>query len=245
MTKKGLYKKLFLGQVSILGAGESGMGAAVLASSRGISVYISDLNAIPKDKKQFFEAEKIVFDEQGHDLNRILSSTVVVASPGIPFASPIIQKIKERDIPIISDIELGYLLSTKPIIAVTGTNGKSTTVKAMEHLLSDRKRVSLSGNYGNSFCMEVVRDEDIDYYVLEVSSFQLEGCIFFKPWISVITNITPDHMNRYSSFEEYRDVKLDACCHGNGAVSAHPGPATGYEEKRYGRQTKIKSISRD
>lgn len=195
--------------IVILGAGESGTGAAVLAKRRGMSVFVSDKGTIAAKYKQRLDEEKISFEEKGHTHHLILSADLIIKSPGIPDHIALIKDAEKKNIPIVDEIEFASWFTSATIIAVTGSNGKSTTVSLIAHILkNDGKKVMLAGNIGYSFAMAVANDE-ADYYVLEISSFQLDRMYTFKADIAIITNITPDHLDRYNNdYQQYVDSKF-------------------------------------
>ncbi len=181
----------------MLGAGESGCGAAVLASRKGNEVFLSDNGVIAEKYKSALTTEGINFEEGTHSMSRILEADEVIKSPGIPDKSELIKKIKEKGIPVISEIEFASRFTNAFKVCITGTNGKTTTTLLTYHILEKAGlNVGLAGNVGKSFAMQVA-ENDKDYYVLELSSFQLDGLIEFKADIAVLLNITPDHLDRY------------------------------------------------
>ena len=196
-------------KIIILGSGESGVGAAILAQKQGMDVFVSDFGKIKQEYKQELIALNIAFEEEKHTEEIILNATTIIKSPGISDKVAIIKKIKEKNIPIISEIEFGYRFSKAKIIAITGTNGKTTTTALTYHLLEKAGLdVGLGGNIGTSFARQVANG-DKEYFVLEMSSFQLDNCITFKPHISVLCNITEDHLDRYDyKFENYINSKF-------------------------------------
>ena len=196
-------------QIVVLGAAESGVGAALLAQAKGHAVFVSDRNEIKPDYKQKLTAAGIEFEENQHSIDRILQAEEVVKSPGIPEKAAVIQALRERKIPVISEIEFANRYTKARFIAITGTNGKTTTTLLTYHLLKESGlNVGLAGNIGYSLAEQVVEDK-FEYYVLEVSSFQLDDVQYFRPWISVLLNITPDHLDRYNySLAEYAEAKL-------------------------------------
>jgi UDP-N-acetylmuramoylalanine--D-glutamate ligase len=196
-------------KIVILGSGESGVGAAILAKKQGMEVFVSDYGKIKPIYKDELSSLEIPFEEGMHSEDIILSATIIVKSPGIADKTPIIKKIKEKNIPIISEIEFGYRFSKAKIIAITGTNGKTTTTSLTYHILEKAGlNVGLGGNIGTSFARQVAAG-DKDFFVLEISSFQLDNCITFKPYISILCNITEDHLDRYDyKFENYIHSKL-------------------------------------
>ncbi len=197
------------GKLVILGAAESGVGAAVLAKAKGFDVFVSDQGSIKKEYKQELEKRKIAFEENMHTAAIILEAKEVIKSPGIPDNAPLILKIKEKGIPIISEIEFAARFTNAKLIGVTGTNGKTTTTLLTYHILKKAGlNVGLGGNIGKSFAL-LVAEKDHDHYVLELSSFQLDGMFRTRINIAVMTNITPDHLDRYSKgMEGYIDSKF-------------------------------------
>jgi UDP-N-acetylmuramoylalanine--D-glutamate ligase len=195
--------------VVILGAGESGTGAAVLAHKLGYQVFLSDSGSIRDLYRSVLDERSIAYEQGQHDTFRILQADLVIKSPGIPESAGIIQELRNRNIEIISEIEFAYRHTWSKIIAITGSNGKTTTTSIIYKILKDAGlNVALGGNIGKSFAW-LVAESDYDYYVLEVSSFQLDDVIHFKPWISVLTNITEDHLDRYHySLDRYADAKM-------------------------------------
>lgn len=196
-------------KIVILGSGESGVGAAILAQKQGMDVFVSDLGKIKQEYKEELQTLAIPFEEEQHTAEIILSATTVIKSPGIPDKAPIIKKLVEKNIPIISEIEFAFRFTKAKIIAITGTNGKTTTTSLTYHILEKAGlNVGLGGNIGTSFARQVANG-DKDYFVLEISSFQLDNCITFKPHIAILCNITEDHLDRYNyQFENYIDSKF-------------------------------------
>ena len=193
----------------VLGGGESGTGAAVLGKKEGYEVFVSDQGPIKEAYKNVLIQTGIDWEEGGHTTDRLLEADLCVKSPGIPDSAPLLVAMREAGIPIISEIEFGSWFTTATLIAITGSNGKTTTALLTYHLLKEGGLdVGLGGNIGDSFALKVVR-EPHKYYVLEVSSFQLDGIRRFHPHIAVITNITPDHLDRYqNTMELYIRAKL-------------------------------------
>jgi UDP-N-acetylmuramoylalanine--D-glutamate ligase len=196
-------------RIVILGAGESGIGAALLAKSKGLIPFVSDSGKILPEYKKVLMQNSIPHEEGQHDENYLLTADEVVKSPGIPDHVPIIQKLQEKNIPIISEIEFAFRYTNAKIIAITGTNGKTTTSLLTYYLLNQAGlNVCLAGNIGFSFSKEVIEDK-FDYFVLEVSSFQLDHIKDFKADIAVLLNITPDHLDRYDyDFNNYIESKF-------------------------------------
>ena len=181
----------------VLGGGESGVGAALLGRKQGFQVFLSDKgNLKPEYKIQLIENE-IEFEEGTHSEEKIFTADLIVKSPGIPKKSELIQKIREKHITVVSEIEFASRFTHSKIIAITGSNGKTTTASLVYHILKNAGlNVGLGGNIGKSFAQLVV-DDIHDYYVLEISSFQLDDIVSFKPYIAVLLNITPDHLDQY------------------------------------------------
>lgn len=184
-------------KIVILGAAESGVGAAILAQKQGFDVFVSDAGDIKDKYKQELISYKISYEESGHTEEKILSAFEVIKSPGIPDKAPLIKKLHAANIAVISEIEFAARYTNAKKICITGTNGKTTTTMLTYHILSKAGlKVGLGGNVGKSFARQVA-EENYDYYVLELSSFQLDGCFDFKADIAILTNITPDHLDRY------------------------------------------------
>ena len=195
--------------ITILGAGESGFGAAMLAHLKGFNVFVSDSNKINEERKSEMTKKSIMFEEENHSFDKIKLSDFVIKSPGISNSSEIILKIKSSGIPIISEIEFASNYSNSFKICITGTNGKTTTTKLIYKILKRAGLdVGLAGNIGDSFS-KMLLSGDRDIYVLEISSFQLDDIKKFRPNISVITNIIEDHLDRYENdFRKYIDAKM-------------------------------------
>ena len=184
--------------ISILGAGESGVGAAILAKKKGWNVFVSDFGSIKQEFKEELDANELKWEEGQHTESIILNSDLIIKSPGIPDKAPIIKKLREKGIKIISEIEFGgYYLKAKTI-CITGSNGKTTTTMLTYHILKKAGiNVGLAGNVGKSFAKQIATEE-FDWYVLELSSFQLDDMYEFKADIAILLNITPDHLDRYN-----------------------------------------------
>jgi UDP-N-acetylmuramoylalanine--D-glutamate ligase len=195
--------------IIILGAGESGVGAAVLARKKGFDVFVSDNNRIKEKYKDVLSHFDIEFEEGKHTENRILQAREVIKSPGIPDQVPLLKKITKKGIPIISEIEFAARFTRAKLICITGSNGKTTTTLLTHHILKKAGLdVAVAGNVGNSFAMELA-EQDHRYFVLEISSFQLDGMFSFKADIAILLNITPDHLDRYNySFDDYATSKF-------------------------------------
>ena len=196
-------------RIVVLGGGESGAGAAVLAKVKGFDVFLSDKGAIAKEHAELLKKWDIPFEEGHHTESLILNADEVIKSPGIPDTVPMVRKITESGIHIISEIEFAGRYDTAKKICVTGSNGKTTTTSLIYYLLKEAGlNVGLGGNIGKSYAYQVAT-EHFDYYVLEISSFQLDNCYEFRPDIAIITNITPDHLDRYGyDMENYVRAKF-------------------------------------
>lgn len=195
--------------VVILGAGESGTGAALLAKQKGFDVFVSDQGPIKEKYRLELQREGIQFEENTHSEEKILNASFIIKSPGIPFKAEIIKKVKAASISIIDEIEFASLYANAKIIAITGTNGKTTTTLLTYHLMKEAGfNVALGGNVGFSMARQVAMSR-YDWYVLEMSSFQLDGIKTFKPEIGILLNITPDHLDRYEySLDNYINSKF-------------------------------------
>ena len=193
----------------ILGGGESGVGTAILGKKKGYEVFVSDFGKIKGNYKEVLIINGIAWEEEKHTEDLILNADVVMKSPGIPDKSPIVKKLIEKGISVLSEIEFAAPFTDATIIGITGSNGKTTTTMLTHHLLkSAGLNVGLGGNIGKSFAWQIA-DNKYDSYVLELSSFQLDGILNFKPHIAIITNISPDHLDRYEyKYENYIDAKF-------------------------------------
>ncbi len=197
------------GLLVILGAGESGTGAAVLAKKQGFEVFVSNLGEIKDRYKKILDDRQIPWEEKKHTEALILNADEVIKSPGIPDKAPIVKALTEKGIPVISEIEFAGRYTDAKMICITGSNGKTTTTMLIYHMLKEAGlNVGLAGNVGDSLAMQVA-EKDFDYYVVELSSFQLDGMKDFKADIAVLLNITPDHLNRYDfEFQNYINSKF-------------------------------------
>ncbi|MCA6436254.1 MAG: UDP-N-acetylmuramoyl-L-alanine--D-glutamate ligase [Bacteroidetes bacterium] len=191
-------------RIVILGSGESGVGSAILAKQKGFDVFVSDKGKIADKYKIQLEKEQILFEEQQHSEELILNADEVIKSPGIPDQVNLVQRLHAKNIPVISEIEFAARYTSAKKICITGSNGKTTTTLLTYHILKKAGyNVGLGGNVGKSFAYQVAK-ENFDYYVLELSSFQLDGMYNFTADIAVLLNITPDHLDRYDyKFENY------------------------------------------
>ena len=193
----------------VLGAGESGTGSAVLAKKNNYDVFVSDKGQIKQQYKDILDNHSIRWEEGNHSMDLILSADLIVKSPGIPESAPVIKSLREKRTLIISEIEFAGRYTKAIKICITGSNGKTTTTNLIYHMLKKAgKNVAMTGNVGKSFAMAVA-EESYDYYVIELSSFQLDGMYDFKADIAILLNITPDHLDRYGyDFQNYIDSKL-------------------------------------
>ena len=187
----------------ILGGGESGVGTALLGKDRGYDVFVSDKGIIKKKYKEVLLHNEIEFEEGQHTETKILKADLIMKSPGIPEKVALVKQVRANGIAVVSEIEFASKYTEATLVAITGSNGKTTTASLTHHLLKQELDVGLAGNIGDSFAKQIL-EEDFPYYVLEVSSFQLDDIIDFKPKIAVLLNITPDHLDRYDYvFENY------------------------------------------
>jgi UDP-N-acetylmuramoylalanine--D-glutamate ligase len=196
-------------RIVILGGGESGTGAAVLAKKHGFDVFVSDSGEIKEKYITLLNKYQIDFEQKKHSENLILNADEVIKSPGIPLDAPIIKQIAEKQIPVIDEIEFAGRYCKAKTICITGSNGKTTTTLLTYHILKNAGlNVGLAGNVGKSFALQVA-EENFEWFVIELSSFQLDGMFDFKADIAVLLNITPDHLNRYNNeFQNYIDSKF-------------------------------------
>ncbi len=199
----------FRKKIVILGAAESGIGSAVLAKKKGFNVFVSDVGVIRSEYKAKLNEYEILYEEGGHSPALILSADEIIKSPGIPFTTPIVQSVMEKGIPLISEIEFAGRFTHAKKICITGSNGKTTTTSLIYHMMKKAGlNVGLAGNIGKSFALQVAECQ-YDYYVLELSSFQLETMYEFKADVAVLLNITPDHLDRYDHcFQKYAEAKM-------------------------------------
>lgn len=192
----------------ILGGGESGVGTALLAKAKGYDVFLSDKGKIKENYKEVLIHNAIEFEDGQHTESKILDADIVMKSPGIPDKVALVKQIRAQGIPVVSEIEFASKFTNAMIVGVTGTNGKTTTATLIHHILKQELEVGLSGNIGKSFAQQIL-EHDYPNYVLEISSFQLDDSMDFKPHVAVLLNITPDHLDRYDDkFENYIDSKF-------------------------------------
>lgn len=193
----------------ILGGGESGVGTAILGKKKGYDVFVSDFGKIKDSYKEVLIINGIAWEEGKHTEDLVLNADLVMKSPGIPDKSPIVKQLKSKGIAVISEIEFAAPFTNALTVGITGSNGKTTTTMLTHHLLKTAGlNVGLAGNVGKSFAWQVA-DNDYDFYVIELSSFQLDGIVDYKPHIAIITNISPDHLDRYDyKYQNYIESKF-------------------------------------
>ncbi len=196
-------------KIAILGGGESGVGTALLAKQKGYEVFLSDFGLIKQKYKKVLEENAVEWEEGTHTEERILAADIVMKSPGIPDKVTIVKAIKEKGIPVVSEIEFAYAYAQNISIGITGSNGKTTTTLLTHHVLKEAGlNIGVAGNIGDSFAEQIAVAPD-KIYVLELSSFQLDGIETYKPHIAVITNLSPDHLDRYDyKYENYIEAKF-------------------------------------
>ena len=196
-------------RIVVLGAGESGSGAAILAKEKGFDVFVSDCGTISDPYRALLDQNGVSWEDGKHSEELILNADEVVKSPGIPLTAPLIQKLQAQGTPIISEIEFASRYTNAKMICITGSNGKTTTTSLIFYILKQAGlNVGLAGNIGNSLALQVAH-EDHDYYVIELSSFQLDNMYDFKADVAILLNITPDHLDRYDyKFQNYVDAKF-------------------------------------
>ena len=203
MNRKSKNKRLV-----VLGGGESGVGTALLAIAKGYEVFLSDKGKIKDNYRDVLKHNEIEFEDEQHTESKILNADIVMKSPGIPDKVEIVKQIREKGIQIVSEIEFASKYTNAMIVGITGSNGKTTTASLTYHILKQELEVGLSGNIGKSFANQIL-EYDYPNYVLEISSFQLDDIVDFKPHIAVLLNITPDHLDRYDyKFENYINSKF-------------------------------------
>lgn len=204
LNKRETSKKVSKQRLVILGGGESGVGTAILGKQKDFEVFVSDKGTIKSHYKKVLNQFEIDWEEKQHTEAKIFNADIVMKSPGIPDAAPLVKQLHEKGISVISEIEFAAQYTNATIVGITGSNGKTTTTMLTHHVLKQGGlNVGIAGNIGDSFAKQVA-EQSFDEYVLELSSFQLDGIINFKPHIAVITNITPDHLDRYEyKFENY------------------------------------------
>ncbi len=197
-------------KIVVLGGGESGIGAALLAQKQGAKVFLSDRGQIAEKQRVELELAGIDFESGKHTWERIFAADEVIKSPGIPDTVPLIQQLHDQEIPVIGEIEYAARFTDATLIAITGSNGKTTTAYLTHHLLEAAgKEVALVGNVGFSFARYLAQEDEPDFFVIEVSSFQLDSIVHFRPHLAALLNITPDHLDRYNyEMDGYIDSKM-------------------------------------
>lgn len=197
-------------RIVVLGAAESGVGAAVLALKKGFDVFVSDMGTIKPEYRNILEENGIEWEEGHHTEEKILNAKEIIKSPGIPENAPMILKAKKAGIPIINEIEFAGRYTKAKMICITGSNGKTTTTSLIYHIFKNAGyNVGLAGNIGRSLALQIAEGKEYDYYIIELSSFQLDNMYKFHANIAVLLNITPDHLDRYNnSMQEYTDAKM-------------------------------------
>ena len=230
-------------RIVVLGAGESGAGAAVLAKVKGFDVFVSDLSAIKDKYKQMLDSKGIAWEEGHHTESLILNADEVIKSPGIPNDAPMVLRVKEKGIPVISEIEFAGRYTHAKMICITGSNGKTTTTSLIYHIFrSAGLNVGLAGNIGQSLALQVA-EKDYDYYIIELSSFQLDNMYNFRANIAVLMNITPDHLDRYDhNMQNYIDAKfriIQNQTQDDAFIFWNDDPIIRRELKKYGIQAKL------
>jgi len=230
-------------KIVILGAGESGTGAAVLAQKQGMDVFVTDMGDIKPEYKDLMNRYQIPWEEGRHTEEIVLAANEVIKSPGIPDEAPIVKKIKERGIPVISEIEFAGRYTDAKMVCITGSNGKTTTTSLIYHIFKQAgMNVGLAGNIGRSLALQVAL-ENHEYYVIELSSFQLDNMYKFRAHIAVLMNITPDHLDRYGNdMQNYVDAKfriIQNQTEEDAFVFWNDDPIIRRELKKYGIQARL------
>lgn len=197
-------------RIVVLGAAESGVGAAALAKTKGFDVFVSDMGKIKDNYKELLNEYQVSWEEGHHTEELVLCADEIVKSPGIPENAPIVQKAKEIGIPVISEIEFAGRYTHAKMICVTGSNGKTTTTSLIYHIFKEAGyNVGLAGNIGRSLALQIAEGKTYDYYIIELSSFQLDNMYKFRANIAILLNITPDHLDRYDyNMQNYTDAKM-------------------------------------
>ena len=197
-------------RIVILGAAESGVGAAALAKVKGFDVFVSDMGKIKENYKQVLRQYDVPFEEGQHSEDLILTACEVIKSPGIPEDAPMVQKVRNAGIPVISEIEFAGRYTDAKMICITGSNGKTTTTSLIYHIVQKAGyNVGLAGNIGRSLALQIAEGCTFEYYIIELSSFQLDNMYEFRANIAILLNITPDHLDRYEgSMQKYTDAKM-------------------------------------
>ncbi|MBQ8867356.1 MAG: UDP-N-acetylmuramoyl-L-alanine--D-glutamate ligase [Bacteroidaceae bacterium] len=230
-------------RIVILGAGESGAGAAVLAKKQGLDTFVTDMGSIKPEYKELMDQYGISWEEGKHTEELVLTADEVIKSPGIPDHAPMVKKIKEKGIPVISEIEFAGRYTDAKMVCITGSNGKTTTTSLIYHIFKQAGlNVGLAGNIGKSLALQVAL-ENHDYYVIELSSFQLDNMYDFRAHIAILMNITPDHLDRYGNeMQNYVDAKfriLQNQTEDDAFVFWNDDPIIRRELKRYGIHARL------
>jgi UDP-N-acetylmuramoylalanine--D-glutamate ligase len=231
-------------RIVILGAAESGVGAAALAKVKGFEVFVSDMGKIKENYKQILQQYDVPWEEGSHTEQLILNADEIVKSPGIPDNAPMVCKAKEAGIPIISEIEFAGRYTNAKMICITGSNGKTTTTSLIYHIFKKAGyNVGLAGNIGRSLALQIAEGQTYEYYIIELSSFQLDNMYDFRANIAVLLNITPDHLDRYEgSMQNYTDSKmriLQNQTEEDAFIYWNDDPVISAELKRYGIKARM------
>ena len=231
-------------RIVILGAAESGVGAAALAKVKGFEVFVSDMGKIKENYKQVLREYGVPWEEGHHSEDLILNAREVVKSPGIPEDAPMVRKVREAGIPIISEIEFASRYTDAKMICITGSNGKTTTTSLIYHIFRKAGyNAGLAGNIGRSLALQIAEGKDYDYYIIELSSFQLDNMYEFRANIAILLNITPDHLDRYEgSMQKYTDAKMRIVqnqTEEDAFIYWNEDPVIAAELKKYGIKAKM------
>lgn len=231
-------------RIVILGAAESGVGAAALAKVKGFDVFVSDMGKIKENYKQILHQYDVPWEEGTHTEQLILNADEIVKSPGIPENAPLVRKVKKAGIPIISEIEFAGRYTNAKMICITGSNGKTTTTSLIYHIFKKAGyNVGLAGNIGRSLALQIAEGKTYEYYIIELSSFQLDNMYDFRANIAVLLNITPDHLDRYEgSMQNYTDSKmriLQNQTEEDAFIYWNDDPVISSELKKYGIKAKM------
>ena len=231
-------------RIVILGAAESGVGAAALAKVKGFDVFVSDMGKIKENYKQVLREYDVPWEEGQHTEELILNAVEVVKSPGIPEDAPMVQKVRNAGIPVISEIEFAGRYTDAKMICITGSNGKTTTTSLIYHIFQKAGyNVGLAGNIGRSLALQIAEGCQYEYYIIELSSFQLDNMYDFRANIAILLNITPDHLDRYEgSMQKYTDAKMRIVqnqTEDDAFIYWNDDPIISAELKKYGIKAKM------
>ncbi len=231
-------------RIVILGAAESGVGAAALAKVKGFDVFVSDMGKIKENYKQVLRQYDVPFEEGQHSEDLILTACEVIKSPGIPEDAPMVQKVRNAGIPVISEIEFAGRYTDAKMICITGSNGKTTTTSLIYHIFQKAGyNVGLAGNIGRSLALQIAEGCTFEYYIIELSSFQLDNMYDFRANIAILLNITPDHLDRYEgSMQKYTDAKMRIVqnqTEGDAFIYWNDDPIISAELRKYGIKAKM------